>query len=241
MIVCGLDFEATSLDVNEARIIEAGAVLWDTERNVPLKLYSEFVDCRIDIPEMRLSDETVEVTGITDDLLDAWGMHPRDALNDINRMAAQADFVLAHNGSEYDVHVWRNELKRHGIENHTPMWADSRTDIVFPERIKTRNLLHLAAEHGFLPLHGHRAVFDVLTMLQIASRYDWNAIIARAKEPTFFVQAVVSFNEKELAKERGYYWAPQQKVWHKAMKQSDYMREKDECGFKTQLLTVKPE
>jgi DNA polymerase-3 subunit epsilon len=118
---------------------------------------------------------------------------------------------------------------------------DSLTDIRYPAYIKTRNLTHLAAEHGFVAPFKHRAVFDCLTMLRIASNYDINEIIARSKMPMVYVQACVSFDEKELAKARGYYWAAKPKIWYKALKEADATVEIKECGFRTAVLSGAPE
>jgi hypothetical protein len=59
------------------------------------------------------------------------------------------------------------------------------------------------ADHGFV-YPAHRAVNDVLAMLQILDRYSIAEIIERANTPNVEVRAVVSFDDRLLAKERGY-------------------------------------
>jgi len=120
-------------------------------------------------------------------------------------------------------------------------WIDTAVDVPYPEKMKTRNLLHLAAEHGFLPASSHRAVFDVFTMLQILSRYELIPVIARAKEPMMYLEACVSFNDRDLAKDRGYRWFPPKKIWWKAFKQSDAMAERAQCPFQSRVLPEAPE
>jgi DNA polymerase-3 subunit epsilon len=109
-------------------------------------------------------------------------------------------------------------------------------DIVFPKDITTRRLTYLAAEAGFTSPWKHRAIFDVMTMLKLASAYDLDAIVARAREPLLYVQAVVSFDEKEKAKELGFRWFAPGKQWWKPMKVSDLEAMKPTCGFQTRLL-----
>ena len=125
---------------------------------------------------------------------------------------------------------------RHSMILVEKPWIDTITDIRFPDAIKTRNLKHLAAEHNFLPGFSHRAVFDVLTMLKILSQYDLDAVIARAAEPTLFVQALVTFDQKEMAKELGFHWFAPDKIWWRSMKSSDFEAMKPTCGFQTRLL-----
>ena len=120
-------------------------------------------------------------------------------------------------------------------------WLDTIIDIKFPESIKTRNLHHLGADHQTLNPFRHRAVFDVLTMFKVMEHYDIDAIIARSKEPVLYVQALVSFEEKELAKERGYHWCAPKKIWWRSWKSSDFEADKLECGFRTQFLNGAPE
>ena len=120
-------------------------------------------------------------------------------------------------------------------------WLDTIVDIRFPDSIKTRNLHHLGADHMVLNPFRHRAVFNVLTMFKVMEHYDLDAIIARSKEPTVYVQAIVSFDEKELAKARGYRWYAPSKLWWRSFKLSDFEADKLECGFRTQLLERAPE
>jgi len=153
---------------------------------------------------------------------------------------SKSDYAMAHN-AEFDKGFYYAALDHHRYERPPILFLDTKMDIKFPEKITTRNLRHLASEHEFLNPFSHRAVFDVLTMLRVAGRYDLDTIIARAKEPTVFVRAMVTFDDKEKAKARGYYWCAPQKIWWRSFKESDYLGEKDTCGFQTTLLQGAPE
>jgi DNA polymerase-3 subunit epsilon len=236
MLICGIDFEATSVDPKEARIIEIGAALWDTGLQMPVKLFSVLVDPLVEIPE-----EVTAITGITGDLVESWGDSECSALIGLDGLIQNSDYCMAHNGTQYDFPLWQNACERNRRGSASPLWIDSRTDIKFDPQVTTRNLKYLAAERGFINPFPHRAVFDVLTMLRVASDFDWDAIVARAKEPTVFVQALVSFEEKELAKARGYMWCAPKKIWWKNFKSSDFEADKFECPFRTQLLNGAPE
>jgi DNA polymerase III subunit epsilon len=236
MRILGLDFETTGLLPSEDRIIEVGAVLWDWERGLPVTMLSNLVSADAPLPQ-----EITQLTGITDELLSEFGLPEQSVMRDLESLIARADFIMAHNGNGFDKPFYEATCKRLGYQPADALWLDTRVDIRYPESISVRNLTHLAAEHGFLNPFAHRAVFDVLTMLRLASNYKIEDIVARARENTVFVRALVSFDDKEKAKARGYYWCGPQRIWWRPFKESDYTEEKETCGFPTALLQKSPE
>lgn len=58
-----------------------------------------------------------------------------------------------------------------------------------------------------------------------------------AREPRVKVQAMVSFNDKDWAKERLYKWNPERKIWWKSLCVTSAELETKEAPFKTQVLT----
>lgn len=235
--ILGLDFETTGFDPKVDRIIEVGACLYDWDAQLPIQILSSFV-----YPEMPIPEEITKITGITNDLVVDYGRPEKEVCADLDYLIDAADYVMAHK-ADFDKGFFDAAANRGEFSSATlgKPWVCSMNDIKYPERITTRNLGYLAAEHGFVSPFRHRAVFDVLTMLKVASGYDLDAIIARSKEPLLFVQALVSFDEKEKAKELQFRWYAPGKVWWKDMKESDYLAMKDTCGFRTQLLSKAPE
>jgi DNA polymerase III subunit epsilon len=234
MIVCGLDFETTGLDPAVDAVIEIGAVLWDTEAKIPLRMLSELVQT-----EREISAEITQITGITAQMLDEHGITVETARNRLYELLTFTPYIVAHNGTEFDKQVfdgfWPDGFP---LATH---WIDTRTDIVFPPRVTTRNLSYLAAEHGFLNPFRHRAVFDVMTMLRVMSEYDITAIITRSSEPIIHVRADVSFADKDKAKQRGFMWSATSRIWWKSMKSSDYTAEVGSYDFYTELMEGRPE
>jgi len=192
-------------------------------------------------PQRPIPPEIVKLTGITDQLVEDFGHPEKEAFADFRYLLGCCQYVMAHNGNLFDKLFWEETCERLGWKDADRLWLDTKVDIKFPPEITTRNLRHLASEHGFLNPFAHRAVFDVLTMFKVAGCYDIAEIIARAKEPTLYVQALVSFEEKEQAKARGYYWFGPRKLWWRTFKQSDYEAEKQTCGFQTRLMDKAPE
>ena len=68
-------------------------------------------------------------------------------------------------------------------------------------------------------------------MLELLSRYDLDKVIKRAQTPNVNVRAVVSFDDRQLAKERGYYWKPELKLWVKPLKADEVDEEKLKAPF----------
>lgn len=224
MIVVGVDIETTGLDVEKDEITEIGAVLWDTEAKKPLGLFNEF--CRGAIG--KVSEEITELTGITSDILTAWGKGTADALLAFSRFAEGANALVAHNGSLFDRPFIHNSMKRYGL---VPAdlgfdWIDTSLDIPYPSKIQTRKLVHLAAEHGFVNPFAHRAVFDVLTMLTVLSQYDFDEVFRLSREPSVLLVAHTTEPWKDggksndEARARGFRWDAAKKQWSKLVKQS---------------------
>lgn len=235
MKILGIDVETTGLLAAEDRITEVGACLYDWASGTPLVVLSTFVH-----PERPIPEEITKLTGITSEMVSDYGRPESEVFGDLQYLLGCADYAMAHN-APFDKGFYDAAVVRRGFAPDEKTWLCTKNDIKYPAEITTRNLCHLAAEHGFSPTFRHRAIFDVMTMLKIASDYSIDDIIARAKEPTLYVQALVSFDEKERAKELQFRWYAPAKVWWKDMKQSDYVAMKDTCGFRTQLLTKAPE
>ena len=236
MKICGIDFETTGLSPTEDRIIEVGAVLLDWETKTPLQFLSRLVN-----PEREISEEITAITGITNELVEDHGHPENSVIGELCYLLSCSDYAMAHNGTTFDKPFFDASIQRCAINDPKISWLDTKTDIRYPERITTRNLRHLASEHEFLNPFAHRAVFDVLTMLRVAGNYDLREIIARSKETTVFARALVSFDDKEKAKSRGYYWNAPLRIWWRSFKESDYQIEKESCGFQTVLLDRNPE
>lgn len=233
MIVLGVDFETTSLEPATGRITEIGAVLWDTLENKPLKIYNELIACGVAIPE-----EITKITGITDKMITDHGVAQDDAFIALGTLMMEAEFVIAHN-APFDRAFYVETCKRLKHEVVLSKWIDTSVDVPYDEKISTRKLVHLAAEHGFLNPFAHRAVFDVLTMLAVCAKYDWLEIKQLSQEPNMKLIAQVSFDDKEKAKARGYRWDAPNKQWTKIVKQSRVDKEAREAPFKFYTVEIR--
>lgn len=216
------DIETTGLDFEKDRIIECGCCLFDWETQVPLKLYSEFVQH----PGLVIPPEATEVNGITNTMVSDWGIPEDQACLAVGMMLARADYVVAHNGRNFDKLFWDKWKSGPGIFGDRP-WLDTMEDLPFPKHMTTRNLLHLAAEHGFTPTFRHRAIFDVMTTIELLSHYRLEDVIALSKIPWIHVMATVDFDNNQLAKARMFKWSPERRMWWKKIRENTLKEEID--------------
>lgn len=215
MLILGLDFETTGFDFAKDRIIEIGAVLWDTEHRVPMEMMSALIHW----PDNELlTPEITAITGITDEMLAVHGVDFLSSWAEMHDLMRNAEAIVAHNGTGFDKPMYEAHCGRWSLTPAELPWIDTCIDVPYPPAITTRKLVHLAAEHGFLNPFAHRAVFDVLTMLRVLDQYDIAEVLESAKQPSLMVRAIVSYDDREKAKARGYRWDAGTKTWRKPLK-----------------------
>ena len=231
MLFLGYDCESTGLNTKEDRITEIGAVLWDVKNKKPVEIYNCLV--KVDKP---LTPQITELTGLTNDILNKHGKAFVDAVKPMFELATHATHIVAHNGGNFDKPFLIEECVRNGVTPIDRPWIDSSVDIPYPASITTRKLVHLASEHQFLNPFAHRAVFDVLTMLTIISKYDAQEIIRYAESPNITLRAVVTYDERTKASSKGYRWDAERKFWIKTVKSFQLEKEKQESTFEIKEL-----
>jgi len=239
MKILGLDFETTwsnPVNPNVIRVTEIGAVLVDWDTGNPIYTMSEYV-WHQGYPAS--PKELVQLTGIQDETLEEFGLAPLVAFTNLMKLIGRADYVCAHNGTEFDKVVLGCELERLGVAPDEISWIDTKTDVPYPDTIKTTKLSYLCAEHGFVNPFKHRALFDALSMIKVLQMYDIEEVLELASQTTVYAIADVTYNEKHLAKERGYYWDGDNKQWYKAMKESRASIEKEQAPFGVQIARSK--
>lgn len=234
-IICGIDLEGINVDLEfsgpnleKDRVIEIGAVLWDTEYGQPVKQLSELI---LEDSKPPISHEVFELTGISDELLERWGIKGEAieaVLQNLKDMMEKANYIIAHNGTHYDRPMLGAMFNRYGISMPSTLWIDSFKDIEFPSRIRSKSQAMLEHSHGFINPFPHRALTDVLSLLKIISNYDLDRMVVLAKSPLVTLQAVLTppnwsdqkelqeFNLKKNKVARAQFkWNPENKTWTK--------------------------
>ena len=233
MLVLGLDLETTTFDQDILRITEVGAVLYDTDLKCPIEVQADIV-YEPDIP-LPMDEYVVGLTGITDDMVKNYGKHPVDVLKRFYDLYTRAEYVVAHNGNEFDKPAMKNFIGRHignielaGYKFEPKHWIDTMTDIPYNEYINTRKLEDLTGRHGFLNPFPHRAFSDVLSMLRIMSEYDLDRVLEISHSPELVFQAKIDYHNRDVAKQAKFRWNSGTRRWLFKMKQALLDQEKYE-------------
>lgn len=253
-LVLGLDLEGMNENIKKGinlqvdRVTEVGAVLFDWETKMPVKMQSELINEPDRLP---ISEENTKITGITEDMLLNWGAGDREGIRSIlqqtSNLMLKADCIMAHNcGSAlnprvgYDYQMLRELFWRYKVPMPETLWVNTLHDLEFPEDVlgTTRGALSMMAleyAHGFINPFPHRAVTDVLALLKIASKYDIEAMLERAKSPIVELQWSLPYphwkapqeekdyfeEQKAKASAAKFWWQPERKLWTKAVKECD--------------------
>lgn len=235
MLVLGLDFETTGVDSLNDRVIEIGAVVWCLKRNKPVQMVNSLIRHAPD-EKVVVSQDIQELTHILPEDIERCGISPSDAFKRLLELFPSVQYVIAHNGNRFDRKFLENELKRLKLPMPAVPWIDTMTDVPYPPEILGRSGEALRPFHGVTNLHPHRAVFDVLAMLEILSKYAFDDVVALSKIPLVTIRAKVGFNEKDKAKSRGYFWDKDTKSWLKMIKECHLEDEKKNAGFEVEIV-----
>lgn len=194
---------------------------WSEDGNMrELGRLSELI-YHVDYPPQ--TEEIVDITGITDEMLQEKGIAPAQAfqkLNDLmllekNRLVP--DFIFAHN-ADFDRGVYETSCKRLGLEIIPSTWLCTVMDFPWPKKYKCKKLSHLAYDHSILvdPKTLHRAINDVDLLIQLVGKYKFQDILAYKNTPWIYVKATIPGPWQDggkgttAAKKLGYGW---EKIW----------------------------
>ncbi|WP_458453568.1 3'-5' exonuclease [Methanobrevibacter sp.] len=157
------DTETTGLDSRNCQIIELAMIsIVDGEI---VDEYDEFIKINGSLPQ-----KIVDITGITDDMLEDEGLEERVVANDLKERLTQNTLMIAHN-AQFDLSFVYNLLKRHYplqadeiVRNMD--WLDTLT--VFKDRAKYPHKLIDAVKHYKIDeVNFHRAIDDTKALVDV--------------------------------------------------------------------------
>ena len=219
-----IDTETTGLDPDTCKIIEIGLVVfeYDSVTGQPIHVIGSYGG--LEDPGHPLSEETIEITGITD------AMVAGQRIDDdrVIALIANASIVIAHNAN----------FDRPFLENRLPVfaslpWGCSLSDIDWGlEKLGSRKLDYIAFQMGFF-FGAHRAEEDCQALLEILARplpvsgqAGLKPLLDRLPNISYTVFALKSpFATKDALKARQYRWDAEGKVWHRTLAGLDAFNE----------------
>lgn len=224
MRVLALDTETTGLDVKKDRIIEFGAVLYDTFNKYPQLIYSKAVQPGGHV----LPEGYRSPTGLSGAFVGEFGIGLGEVVEEIRRVRQRhaPEAIVGHNIVGYDLPLWKHELDRLSMEDPLEGLAiiDTRHDLPFPTEPTSRRLVHVSAEFGrFINPYEHRAIFDCMACLKLLDMFPFQEVLANSKLPWVILRAKVDYDNRQKAKDLRFTWeeAANQKFpkcWVKAVR-----------------------
>lgn len=230
-----LDFETDGVDPKQARPLEYCFHFWDSDTRQEVQKEGFLWD--EGYPEMSAEILTFHKGRITKEFLRRHGEKTHTVLDRFAQTAMQIDYFVAYN-ADFDRTVLESECHRQNISLPKLKWICAMNDIAYPAKWKCRKLAHLALDHG-LPVDPstlHGAKIDVELMLAILRQYDVKEVARLSESPRVAAKAQVSFQDKDLAKARGYSWEKVgnqifPKTWVKIIRESQWDLEEREAPF----------
>jgi len=197
-----IDTETTGIDPNEDRIIEVAAILYSLTHAAPVESVSWLLPC-MDNPALAVNGIHPELTMMSPNL--------HLCLNEMERRSIA---YMAHNAS-FD----KSFLQRDAIP-----FVCSMRDIEWPVPCGSKALVAIALAHGIGVASAHRAMADCDTISRLLTRVhemgvDLEQLVARAMRPKVLVRALVSYDDRQLAKDHHFVWSVppgyKKEVWNR--------------------------
>jgi DNA polymerase-3 subunit epsilon len=165
-------------------------------------------------------------------MLRNYGKAPSKVLVDFAELYNRAEYIVAHNGNEFDRPAMGRFIERYGMGDlfKPKHWIDTMIDLPYDELINTRKLQDLTGRHGFLNPFPHRAFTDVMSMLRVMSEYDFEQVVEISHSLELTFQANVDYHNKDVAKAAKFRWDSGARKWFFKMKKYFLDQEAYEAG-----------
>jgi len=224
-----LDAETTGLVPGEDKVIELGMVLYNVESQRIIETQGFLIHREgLGVPGF-----ITKINGLTTEVLKS-GLDVNGTVYRLQSLMLESTYIVGHNINEFDLPHLKALAQEVGEELPARPTIDTRTDLPLKEKPTSFSLRNLLLDHEMINYFPHGAVTDSLMTLKLLTKYDIMEVIERSKVPTIKVQAVVSFADKDKAKNRGFHWQANEKQWTTTMKEDLY--KPNEFDFKTRVL-----
>lgn len=206
-----IDCETDGLSPQTNRVIEIAIALFDLDHASVIATFAALLEGD--------SNAAEHINRIPSVLL-KHGMAAEDVWAQVATMIDRADFLLAHN-APFD----RSFVVLQIPDIKVP-WCCSMRDISFPHSSNSKSLTAVALAHGVPIIGAHRALTDVDILCRLLSRLKETGTdlvelfetAMKPKAPQVLVQAMVSYDDRAAAAQKGFIWKPAPlKRWEKRM------------------------
>lgn len=221
-----LDTETTGLDPQMNQVIEVAVILYSLEHATALEAFTCLI--RADGNEAEAVNRIPAAALVTAREADAvWER--------VGALARFADAFVAHR-AEFD-----RSFTPEAVRDALP-WVCSKSDLAWPKQTRPEpSLVALALEHDLGVAYAHRALADCDLIARLFTRsrelgVDLVEMMQRGMRPKAEFVALVSYDDRELAKKAGFRWHPDNKTWRRQM----FIDDAAALGFKVRQVEARP-
>jgi len=193
-----IDTETTGLEPEAgAEIIEIAGVLFNVEYKEILQQGSTFLKVNNN-PQYSVNKINSEVTKVQ--------FNQHIGLKFLEGMINESDYLVAHN-AEFDKNFCVKSMYPELEKCETMKWIDTY-DFDWPEPLPNgKSLVNVALSMGVPVLSAHRALTDCLLIASCFQKIEnLQGRLINALTERFVYKALVSFDDKQLAKDAGFVW-----------------------------------
>ena len=218
-----LDTETTGLDENKDEVIEVGCILF----NVPSKAVLSQLSFLLPVS----SNKAEDINGISP-LVSNCKQPWEESVTLFLKLVECSDLIIAHN-VEFD----RKWFGRGQLPQLNKNWVCSLEDInwSFKKKLKSRpSVTDLALAFGVPVWNLHRALADCYYLSEVFKKCEnLDNLLLEATQPKHLYRAIVSYEERSLAKNAGFRWnSPVQGAWTRKLSPNEAIK----LDFRVEIL-----
>ena len=212
-----LDTETTGVTENDWTV-EIAVILYDLVAATPIVTYSTLI--------RRETNAAAHINGISNTLLQSAPIIGSIETSILRHFVREADAVIAHQAEFDKGFVFRDFC---GLGFDELPWICSMRHIDWPKHSKSKSLVNMALAHGVPIISAHRALTDCDILSRMLTRAhelgcSLPDLMKAALEPRILVQALVSYDNRQLAKDADFEWDHNPKLpkkWLKEIRESE--------------------
>lgn len=219
-----VDTETTGLE--NAEVCEMAATLYSTEPRGAIASIATLLP-------LNSENQAIEINRISNDL--AWKSQPvfSEMLKLIEFLTKQADYATAFN-AEFDHPYWEK------LNAEIP-WFCAMRDFDWGYYKERFTLIELALWLGIGVSTAHRASDDVRLLVECFNRCSHleerlEKAIARSRSQHIELKAIVTYDNRQLAKDSGFHWDSNRKIWVKKVRECDRIKSIEKLNFEIEIL-----
>ncbi len=203
-----IDTETTGLEPSEHECIELGAILFNVSSRSVLAQQSFLLPVQENHAQV-INKIPAEVSRLSQ----PW----KEGLVYFKSLVQVADVMVAHNAS-FDKKWFGKGL----LPEISKPWICTMEDISWPEELQLRakpSVRDLALAYGVPVWNAHRALTDCIYIMEVLRRCkDLEILLMHALEPRKLMRAIVSYENRNLAKQAGFTWnEPVPRAWSRRL------------------------